>query len=255
MPVSAADPQQARISLQSDRFRLRFSLLARQLDRAAGLSTRDQSRLQLQKVITDARETVEAATKAADEMTKAKGRVAKRSRRLLTEMLIPSIRLLLAGALVERGVDAFVTNDNEAEQLVESVGSIIESVTKSPQLLTYRVRYNLACLWARIAARGVPVPPSRDATLPGLSTTSELNDPKFQPSALGLAYNHLDAGLRDAPFGEQLGLAKWASDDPSLAALRDSEATADATKLLLTPYLTVDGADVRPGSSLPAVPA
>jgi hypothetical protein len=74
---------------------------------------------------------------------------------------------------------------------------------KSTGKVNYRVRYNLACMYARLGApRNASKVDARDA-------------------ALKLAIKHLGIAIADARGGDRRALTAWAPFDPALAPLRD----------------------------------
>lgn len=239
------DVDQARISLEADRFRLRFALLALRIDHATEMQSRVEAATILDGVERYAAETAADAERVNKSViAPAKGRTAERAGTFLMTILVPSVRVLRAAALLEllaRKTDA----ENEVAHLkrapapdppqagseeVAEIQNIIKAVTADPTAMTYRVRYNLACFWSRVASSGLAISTSADASLGDGSPAAE-----SQP--LLVSYRQLRRGLEQAPFGEQLELAKLARVDPSLQRLRDDELTASLTRLLLAEYL------------------
>jgi hypothetical protein len=80
---------------------------------------------------------------------------------------------------------------------------------KNTEPINYRVRYNLACLYARYGAPQEP---------PGSSEGLEADD-----QALNMALGHLGAAIIYAHGRERKALTAWAVADPALRPLREGE--------------------------------
>ncbi len=172
--------------------------------------------------------------------------------------MIPSVNVVLAGALLELArADIAPSQDPAAIEgqkwtaAKAEIEHIITQVTDSPEPVTFRVHYNLACFWARVHTSKLPISDDIDtnpdnssddspgfvgklvALLPGShSQTSQVG-----PPALVKSYLHLRKCLADAPFREGCRLARAARADPALAGLRDSKEWVDPFKLLVDGYL------------------
>jgi hypothetical protein len=80
--------------------------------------------------------------------------------------------------------------------------------------VNYRVQYNLACMYSRLAT-----PPKSRAWLNVPARSSTRGDER--EAALALAIGHLRAAMCGAHGNERKALSAWAEDDPALASVRD----------------------------------
>jgi hypothetical protein len=262
--------EQAKIALQCDRFRLRFSLLALRINHATPATETKQVEL-IREVADYARETLDLANKVCTDTAQYKGRTVDRTRTFLSQAMIPSVNVVLAGSLLELArADIAPSQDPaaiEGEKWTAAkaeIEDIITQVTDGPTPVTFRVHYNLACFWARVHTSQLPISDdidtnpdksSDDSTgfvgklvswLPGThSPTDQVSTP-----ALVKSYLHLRKCLADAPYCEGVRLARAAGSDPALAGLRGAQDWVRPFKLLVDGYLETGAPlDSAPGDN------
>lgn len=222
-PGGGAVSDELKLSLQPERFRLRYSRAAASVHEALARLERppqsgeipgpdpDNSRplALLIAACEDTGRAIEKVDEVIGHLGTAGDGLSVAVRSFLADIIKPSMQVLRAGALLKlRRLQASVDDEDdvEAEAQVAAIAG--------RDNLSWRVRYNVACYYA-------------SKPLPGGEASAEKSsDPR------STAFAQLEAALATAPRREATRLASWAERDPSLASLRTDEWKARVERLL-----------------------
>lgn len=145
---------------------------------------------------------------AEDEIQKADPeRILSSVARFLEDALIPAARILRSGVQLELNhLGAPVGLKGGDQEIDPDVSALVQR-----KALNYRVRYNLACLFASRAVHSVDG---------GGSPTRPSDRPTMADEERLAALQSLEAALAECPPAVRGRLARWAAKDPSLEGLR-----------------------------------
>ena len=217
-----------RLSLQADRFRLYYALIVHAMNSGEVGQAVDR----LKRVDKTAEEAIREARRVLEVEVTPGGLASHREAVFLSNVFVPSVEILRAGALIQ--LVSMRAERDEADARLLIVGSLLADVypRQAPRSLlsfrrralelNHRVRYNIACFWSTAEGLGIAHEVPRD----GLDVEVPIEE----------SYAQLRDALASAPAGEQATFAKMALADGSLRTLREDDRTKLRVDLLLSGY-------------------
>ncbi len=203
----------AKYSLQPERFRLRYSLIARRMHHV--LESGDERGVELKQIVKEADAIITDARSVSQKPPRGSGRdLSSRVKEFLDNQIVSTTAVLREGAVLEVDHLGGKTRPN-TDQLAKRLSRALRDTST-----TYRSLYNEACFWSCASAHYKSVRP---------------DDPQVA-KALDLSMGHLRRCLSTAPPAEAAILAAKAPGDPSLRAVLSDEAREPVLRRLLSLY-------------------